>query len=70
MGKKTLEVEITDTLHDRLLRIVPDPIYLWRNRKEQAYRAVERAVESALTQFLDNLENRAKARVSKTSSTK
>ena len=68
MGTKTLQVEISDILHDRLYRIAPD--MLFRNRGETSYRAVERAVDLALTQFLDNLENRAKARVSKTSSTK
>lgn len=70
MGKKTLEVEISDVLQDRLYRIVPDPSFLFRNRKEPAYRAVERAVELTLTQFLDNLESRAKARAAKDSSTK
>ncbi|MDP2919447.1 MAG: hypothetical protein Q8O43_04420 [Dehalococcoidia bacterium] len=61
MGKKTLEVEISDNLHERLYRIVPDPAFLFRNTKETAYRAIERAVELAVTQFLDNLEKRAKA---------
>ena len=58
---KKLEVEISDTLHDRLYRVVPDPAFLWRNRGETAYRAVERAVETALKQFLDDLENRFRA---------
>lgn len=70
MGMKKLEVEISDTLHDRLYRVVPDPALLWRNRGETAYRAVERAVEAALKRFLDDLENNAKARRSKTSSNK
>ena len=67
MGKKMLKVEISDTLHDRLYKIVPDPTFLWRNKGETAYRAVDRAVELALTQFLDNLESRAKARGAKDS---
>ena len=70
MGTKMLQVEISDTLYDRLHTIVPDSAMLWRNRGEPAYRAVERAVEFALNQFLDNLESRARARVSKDSSTK
>jgi hypothetical protein len=70
MGKRMSEVEISDALHDRLYKIVPDPTFLWRNRRETAYRAVDRAVELALKQFLDDLERRARARVSKTSSTK
>lgn len=65
MGTKVLNVEISDTLHDRLYKVAPDPVMNWRNTRETAYRAVERAVEAALAQFLDNLENRAKARVSK-----
>ena len=64
MGMKKLEVEISDTLHDRLYRVVPDPALLWRNRGETAYRAVERAVETALKRFLDELENKAKVRKS------
>ena len=68
MGKKMLQLEISETLNDRLYRIVPDPVYLWRNRKEPAHKAVERAVEFALTQFLNNLESRARARASKDSS--
>jgi hypothetical protein len=60
MGMKKLEVEISDTLHDRLYRLVPDPALLWRNRVETAYRAVEKAVETALKQFLDELENKVK----------
>jgi hypothetical protein len=62
MEKKILEVEISVILHNRLYKIVPDPAYLWRNKNEPAYRAVERAVESALTQLLDELESRANAR--------
>lgn len=62
MGKKKLDVEISDALHERLYRVVPDSAFLFRNRGETAYRAVERGVEAALVQFLDNLENRAKAR--------
>ena len=64
MGMKKLEVEISDTLHDRLYRVVPNPALLWRNRGETAYRAVERAVETALKRFLDELENKAKVRKS------
>lgn len=64
MGMKKLEVEISDTPHDRLYRVVPDPTLLWRNRGETAYRAVERAVETALKRFLDELENKAKVRKS------
>ena len=67
MGMKKLEVEISDTLHDRLYRVVPDPALLWRNSEETAYRAVERAVQDALKNFLDDLENKAKVRKSKTS---
>lgn len=67
MGMKKLEVEISDTLHDRLYRIVTDPAILWRNRGETAYRAIERAVEAALKRFLDDIENKAKVRKSKTS---
>jgi hypothetical protein len=48
MGMKKLEVEISDTPHDRLYKVVPDPAFLWRNKGETAYRAVERAVETAL----------------------
>jgi len=67
MGMKKLEVEISDTLHDRLYRVVPDPALLWRNSGETAYKAVERAVEAALKNFLGDLENKAKVRKSKTS---
>jgi len=67
MGMKKLEVEISDTLHDRLYRVVPDPALLWRNSGETAYKAVERAVEAALKNFLDDRENKAKVRKSKTS---
>ena len=67
MGKKMSEVEISDALHDRLYKIVPDPTFLWRNKGETAYRAVDRAVELALAQFLDNLESRAKACAAKDS---
>jgi len=67
MGMKKLEVEISDTLHDRLYRVVPDPALLWRNSGETAYKAVERAVEAALKNFLDDLENKAKVRKGKTS---
>ncbi len=70
MGKIILQVEISDTLNDRLYRIVPDPVFLFRNKDEPGHRAVERAVEFALTQFLDNLENRAKARASKATGAK
>lgn len=62
MGTKVLEVEISNALHSRLYKIVPDPAYLWKNRKEPDYKAIERAVEVALTRFLDDLENRARAR--------
>lgn len=62
MPKKVLEVEISSTLHDKLYKIVPDPNYLFRNQEESAYKAIERAVEVALTRFLENLENRARAR--------
>lgn len=64
MAMKKLEVEISNTLHDRLYRVVTDPAILWRNREETAYRAVERAVETALKRFLDELENKAKVRKS------
>ena len=60
---KKLEVEISDTLHDKLYSVVPDPAMLWRNRGETAYRSVERAVETALKRFLDDLENRARTRM-------
>ena len=63
MGMKKLEVEISDTLHDRLYRIVPDPSILWRNKGETAYRAVERAVEAALKHFLDDLEKKSRTRM-------
>ena len=65
MGTKLLNVEISDTIHDRLYKIAPDPETNWRNTGETAYRAVERVVEAALTKFLDDLESKAKARVSK-----
>ena len=61
---KKLEVEISDTLYDRLYRVVPTPAFLWRNRRETAYRAIERAVETALKRFLDELENKAQLRKS------
>jgi hypothetical protein len=64
MGKKTLDVEISEAIYERLYRVVPDPVFLFRNSRETAYRAVERGVEDALTQFMDNLEKRAKARSS------
>ena len=67
---KKLEVEISDTLHDRLYRVAPDPSVLWRNRGETAYKAVERAVEVALKRFLDQLEDKARERRSKTSDNK
>jgi hypothetical protein len=70
MGIKLLNVEISDTIHYRLYKIAPDPDINWRNTGEPAYRAVERVVEAALTKFLDDLETRAKARVSKHSGTK
>jgi len=70
MGMKKLEVEISDTLHDRLYRVVPDPALLWRNSGETAYRAVERAVEAALKRFLDDLEDKARVRRNKTSGKK
>ena len=70
MGMKKLEVDISDVIHDRLYRVVPNPTYLWRNSEETAYRAVERAVESALKRFLDDLENKTKQRKSKTSNIK
>ena len=66
MGMRKLEVDISATLHDRLYRVATDPAILWRNRGETAYRAVERAVEAALERFLDDLENKAKVRKSKT----
>ncbi len=70
MGMKKLEVEISDTLHERLYRVAADPAILWRNRGETAYRAVDRAVEAALKRFLDDLENKAKVRKNKTSNNK
>lgn len=70
MGTKTLQVDISDALHDRLHRVGGDPAMLWRNRREPAYRAIERAVDAALKRFLDDLESRAKARASETSSFK
>jgi hypothetical protein len=70
MGTKMLQVEISDTLYDRLHRVAPDPSMLWRNRHEPAYRAIERAVEVALKRFLDDLESRARARATKDSNTR
>lgn len=70
MRMKKLEVEISDTLYDRLYRVVPNPALLWRNSGETAYRAIERAVEAALKNFLDDFENKAKVRKSKTSNNK
>ena len=70
MIMKKLEVEISDTLHDRLYKVVPDPAMLRRNRRETAYRAIERAVEAALKHFLDDLENNAKVRKIKPSNNK
>jgi len=67
MGIKKLEVEISDTLHDRLYKVVTDPAFSWRNSGETAYRAVERAVETALKRFIDDLEKKVSDPKSETS---
>ena len=50
-----LEVEISNTLHDKFYREVTEPGGIWRSRekKEKAQSAFQSAVEVALKEFLD-----------------
>jgi hypothetical protein len=58
VGTKKLEVEISNTLYDRFYGTVITKKGPWRGRKEQAYKATHTAVEAALEEFLDSLENK------------
>jgi len=56
MGKKLLTVEISEELYNRFYSVVQPKGGPWRSRREAAYKAIESAVEIALTRFLDSLE--------------
>lgn len=58
MGTKKLQIEISDTLYDRLYRVVTDKKGRWRGSKQPAYKAIQTAVEAALQEFLNSLESK------------
>ncbi len=70
MGTKMLHVEVSDTLYDRFYRAVTDKNGKWRGSEQSAGKAFQTAVEAALLEFLDSLENRNNASGSKNSSIK
>jgi len=53
---KELSVEISDKLYTRFMRVVSLKGGLWRGTKQKLDKAVNSAVESALSSFLDRLE--------------
>ena len=70
MGTKMLHVEVSDTLYDRFYRAATDKKSKWRGSEQSAGRAFQTAVEAALLEFLDSLENRDNDSESKNSSIK
>jgi hypothetical protein len=59
-----LEVEISNTLHDKFYREVTEPggIFRSKDKKETAYGAFQSAVEVALQEFLDSREKKQTAK--------
>lgn len=57
---KKLDVEISNTLHDKFYRDVTEAGGIWRSKdkKETAYGAFQSAVEVALQEFLDSREKK------------
>ena len=57
---KKLDVEISDTLHDKFYREVTEPggIFRSKSKKETAGGAFQSAVEIALLEFLDSREKK------------
>jgi hypothetical protein len=53
---KELSVKISDELYTRFMRVVSLKGGLWRGTKQKPDKAVNSAVESALSSFLDRLE--------------
>ena len=57
---KKLNIEISDTLHDKFYREVTEPggIFRSKDKKETAGGAFQSAVEIALQEFLDSREKK------------
>ena len=57
---KKLDIEISDTLHDKFYRKVTEPGGIWRSKdeKETAGGSFQSAVEVALQEFLDSREKK------------
>jgi hypothetical protein len=53
---KELSVKISDELYTRFMRVVSLKGGLWRGKRQKLDKAVNSAVEVALSRFLDQLE--------------
>jgi len=56
MATVTLKAEIPEDLYSRFYRAATDKKGKWRGSKQSAGKALQTAVEAALLQFLDSLE--------------
>ena len=69
MGK-ILQVEISDTLYSRFYKAVTNKKGKWRGSEQSAGKAFQTAIEAALQEFLNSLENRGNGSSSKNSNIK
>ena len=69
MGK-ILQVEISDTLYNRFYKAATNKKGKWRGSEQSAGKAFQTAIEAALQEFINSLENRGNGSSSKNSSIK
>lgn len=69
MGK-ILQVEISDTLYNRFYKAVTNKKGKWRGSEQPAGKAFQTAIEAALQEFLNSLENRGNGNISRNSNIK
>ena len=58
MATITLKAEISEDLYSRFHRAATDKKGKWRGSKQSSDKAFQTAVEAALLQFLDSLEDK------------
>ena len=68
MATITLKVEIAEDLYGRFRRAATDEKGKWRGSKQSSDKAFQTAVEAALQQFLDSLEDKGGYAQTKSSS--
>ena len=69
MATITLKAEISEDLYSRFRRAATDKKSKWRGSRQSSDKAFQTAVEAALLQFLDSLEDKGGDAQSRNSST-